>query len=215
MKTASAPIDFFNLFCDNNFFVQICQETNFYNVQQSTDDVEQKTYLIQKAKIGRLKKASEIKRTIGVILYMGICKLPNRRMSWGSWTALHIISESMTRNRFEDIVSILGFNDNKEVIAEGQDGHNKLHKIQPLIDHFKTVFTNIAIPETYQATEEMMLPFKDRHRLKMSCQRSLSSGGTRYGAVQAFRATIWFWSPRGKRWKRATCKCISFVISLV
>ena len=96
----------------------------------------------------------------------------------------------MTRNRFEDIVSILGFNDNKKVIAEGQDSHNKLHKIQPLIDHFKTVFTNIAIPETYQANEEMMLPFKDRHRLKMSYQRSLSSGGTRYGVVQAFRATI-------------------------
>ena len=29
LKTTKAPTDFFNPFCDNNFFVQICQETNF------------------------------------------------------------------------------------------------------------------------------------------------------------------------------------------
>ena len=97
----------------------------------------------------------------------------------------------MTRNRFEDIVSILHFNDNKKVVAEGQDGHNKLHKIQPLIDHFKTVFSNSVIPETYQAIDEMMVPFKGRDELKMYMpKKPVKWGykGTRYGAVQAFRA---------------------------
>ena len=99
----------------------------------------------------RLKSVmvSEIKRTIGIILYVGICKLPNQRMYWGSRTAVPIIPESMTRNRFEDIVSILYFNGNKKVVAEGQGNHNKLHKIQPQIDHFKTLFSNSVIPETY------------------------------------------------------------------
>ena len=71
-------------------------------------------------------------------------------MYQGSRTAVPIISESMTRNRFEDIVSILHFQDNKKVVAESQDGHNKLRKIQPLIDHSKTVLRNSIIPKTYQ-----------------------------------------------------------------
>ena len=110
---------------------------------------------------------SKIKQTIGIILSMGVCKLLNRRMYWGSSTAVPIISESMTRNRFEDIFSILHFNDNEKVAAEGQDGHNKLHKIQPLIDHFKIVFSNSVIPSTSQANNEMMVPFKEYHGLKM------------------------------------------------
>ena len=83
LKTTSYPIDFFNLFCDNNFFVQICQETNFYNVQQSTDAVPKN--IKRRTSFKRLKSVtvSEIKQTIGIILYICIIciyKLPNRRM---------------------------------------------------------------------------------------------------------------------------------------
>ena len=82
---------------------------------------------------------------------MGICKLPSRRMYWGSQTAVPIISESMTKNRFEDM-SILHFND-KKVVAESQDGHNRLHKIQPLIDHFKTLADRSFLKHTRPSTK--------------------------------------------------------------
>ena len=73
----------------------------------------------------------------------------------------------MTRNRFEDIVSTLHFNDNEKVAAEGQNGHDKLHKIQLLVDHYKKMFSNSVIPATYQANNEMMVQFKGYHGLKM------------------------------------------------
>ena len=73
----------------------------------------------------------------------------------------------MTRNCFEDIVSILHFNDNEKVAAEGQNGHDKLHKIQLLVDHYKKMFSNSVIPATYQANNEMMVQFKGYHGLKM------------------------------------------------
>ena len=82
---------------------------------------QQKTYFVQKAKIVMV---NEIKRTICIILYMDISKLPNQRIYWGSRPAVPIISKSMSRDRFEDILSILHFSDNKKVVAEGQDGHN-------------------------------------------------------------------------------------------
>ena len=120
----------------------------------------------------RLKSVtvSETKQIIAIILYMGIFKLPNWWMYWGSRTAVPIISESMTRNRFEDNVSILHFNENKKGIVEGQDTHSKLHKILPLTDHFKTVFSNIVIPETYQAIYDMMVLWTQNAYAKEVCQ---------------------------------------------
>ena len=174
LKTTSAPIDFFNLFCDDNFFVQTCQVTKIYNVQQSRDGLMEAVakYNKRRTLFKRLKSVmvSEIKQIIAIILYTGICKLPNWWMYWGSRTTVPIISESMNRNHFEDSVSILHFNENKKVIVEGQDAHNKLHKILPLTDHFKTVFSNIAIPETYQAIDDMMVPRSQNVYAKEVCQ---------------------------------------------
>ena len=212
MKTTSAPIEFFNLFCDNNFFVQICQEANFYNVQPSTDGFMETVLKNNKrhTSFKRLKSVtvSEIKQAIGIILYMGICKLPNQRMYWGSWAAVPIISESMTRNRFEDIVSTLHFNDNEKVAAEGQNGHDKLHKIQLLVDHYKKMFSNSVIPATYQANNEMMVQFKGYHGLKMYKPKKLVKWWYKIWSCAGISGYVYgFWSSRGKRCKRATRKC--------
>ena len=42
---------------------------------------------------------------------MGVYKYPNRRMYWGQSIYVPFISEAMNRNRFEEILSILHFND--------------------------------------------------------------------------------------------------------
>jgi len=161
LTTTSAPIDFFRLFCDDKFYDEICQETNFYNVQRSTAGFKEAVTnnKHRRTSFRKLKPAttSEIKRVVGIILYMGICKLPNRRMYWGRQTSIPIISSSMPRNRFDELVAI----------PDGQDGYNRLHKIQPIIDHFRGKFTEIAVPETHQAIDEMMVPFKGHHGAKM------------------------------------------------
>jgi len=73
----------------------------------------------------------------------------------------------MPRNRFDELVSILHFNNNTIAIPDGQDGYNRLHKIQPIIDHFRGKFTETVVPETHQAIDEMMIPFKGHHGAKM------------------------------------------------
>ena len=109
----------------------------------------------------------ELKRFFGIVLYMGIHKLPNRRMYWGNFTSVPGTSTTMTRNRFDEILSILHFNDNNTALSVASLNHNKLYKVHPIIDHFRTVFKEVVIPETCRAIDEMMIPFKGHHGAKM------------------------------------------------
>ena len=102
---------------------------------------------------------TEIKKVIGIILFMGIHKLPNRRLYWGNKT--------MTRNRFQKILAILHFNDNNSMVVQNSPDYNRMHKLQPLIDHLRNAFIESVTLETYMAVDEMMIPFKGRHSAKM------------------------------------------------
>ena len=73
----------------------------------------------------------------------------------------------MTQNRFDEILSKLHFNDNTTAFPATSPHHNKLHKIQTIANHFKSKFKDTIAPETFQATDEMMVPFKGKHRAKM------------------------------------------------
>ena len=98
---------------------------------------------------------------------MGVHKLPNRRIYWGTFTNVPVISETMTRNRFDEILSILHFNDNNLASPSTLPDHNKLHKIQPVIEFFNARFSEVVFPETNEAVDEMMIPFKGKHSVKM------------------------------------------------
>ncbi|CAB3987582.1 Hypothetical predicted protein [Paramuricea clavata] len=73
----------------------------------------------------------------------------------------------MSRNRYEEILSILHFNNNEEAVTDPADPkYDKLFKVKPLADHFRHVFKGSVTPETMQAIDEMMIPFKGRHSAK-------------------------------------------------
>ena len=97
---------------------------------------------------------------------MGVYKYPNRRMYWGQSIYVPFISEAMNRNRFEEILSILHSNNNSKNKPPSYPAFNKLFKIQPLIDHFRKVFSQSLIPKTEEAIDEMMIPFNGQHRCK-------------------------------------------------
>ena len=73
----------------------------------------------------------------------------------------------MTRNRFSEIISILHFNDKTIAFPVALPNSNKLHKIQNTVDHFRSKFKETSV-ETFQAVNEMMVPFKDKLRVKMN-----------------------------------------------
>ena len=79
---------------------------------------------------------------------MGIHKLPNRRLYWENKTRVPLIADAMSRNRFEEVLSALHFNDNEQISAKGSPEYDRMFKHIPLLDHFKKAFADAVTPET-------------------------------------------------------------------
>ena len=71
----------------------------------------------------------------------------------------------MTVNRFEEIKRFLHLNDNTKYVEKGQPGHDKLHKVRPLIDALNCQLAKIPVEENVSVDEQIVL-FKGGHALK-------------------------------------------------
>ena len=168
----SEPIEFFRQFFNIDFIERTTFQTNLYNTQRSVQGykVAVKRRRTSDTSFKKVKPVTqiEIQRLFGIVLYMGIHKLPSRRMYWATKTCVPIIADSLTRNRYEEILSILHFSNNQEAATDPADPEfNKMYKLQPVIEHFSNVFKASVVPETMQAIDEMMIPFKGRHSAKI------------------------------------------------
>ena len=151
---------FFSLFFSNEILNYITFQTNLYN-----NEISHARGTKPVSPVSR----EEIKKLFGIILFMGIEKFPNRKMYWNPVTFFKVISESnMTRNRFDELLRVLHFNNKAFQKNPGEVGANCLFKPQPIIDHFHhDFFSTSVIPGTMLAVDEMMVAFKARHKLKV------------------------------------------------
>ena len=77
------PIEFFNMFCDDDFIDAIVYQSNLYNTQRlMVINYLQINGHPQKKVFDLLNQSQKLKLKIffGIIFYMGVCKYPNRRM---------------------------------------------------------------------------------------------------------------------------------------
>ena len=79
----------------------------------------------------------ELYAFFAIFIVMGIKKLPSIDMYWSGnyMIGCKLISETMTRDRFQIINRFLHVSNNDDAIPKGQPGYNPLFKVQPLIDH--------------------------------------------------------------------------------
>ena len=112
---------FFREFVDDGILEHITFQTNLYATQQS-----------QRKGCKQIKPFSrnEIEKGIGIILLIGTHKLPNQRMYWANLSKVLVISEAMTRNRFEDILRYLHYNDNTVDLKHSDPNFSNLFKLQ-------------------------------------------------------------------------------------
>ena len=113
--------------------------------------------------------AEEMKAFIGIIILMGILKLPRLELCWShQFPEIESpgISKVMTLVRFEQLFRYCHLSNNNNQIPCGQPGYNKLYKIRPLLDiivpHFKKEY-NI---HKECSIDEAMIPFKGRLAFK-------------------------------------------------
>lgn len=121
-------------------------------------------YATQRNKTLNLK-AHEFFAFVGINFFMGYHKLPSWRHYWSTSEDLGIsvVRQTMSRDRFDFILSSLHVNDNAQIPHNNTD---KLFKLRPLISTLNGTF-----PEVYSGTREIsvdesMILFKGRSCLK-------------------------------------------------
>jgi hypothetical protein len=71
----------------------------------------------------------------------------------------------MNRNHFEQLLTMLHFNDNEA--ADNQDQEiDRIHKIRPLMQKLLTRFQDVVNPERNVCIDETMVPFRGRLKFK-------------------------------------------------
>ena len=125
---------------------------------------------------------------IGAILFMGIVKLPTRGMYWQEATRVPLISESITANRFNEIICMIHFNDNS-IIDDNET--NCMFKIQPFVDALKHNFRFTVLPDTCMAVDEQMIPCKGRNGLRQYLTKKPKKWGYKLCALAGVSGCVY------------------------
>lgn len=144
------PIDLFRMFFPEDFMKFICLESQKYANFKGKHDFS--------------VSVNEMYIYFGILILSGYCKVPFRRMYWETKADTYnpLISNSISRDRFELIHRFLHFNDNNAI-----DADNKTYKVQPLIDRVNMVSQSLAIPlGSSFSLDEAMEPYFGHHHMK-------------------------------------------------
>lgn len=148
-------IDYFENIWDKDIFDVIVKQTNLYAKQKQSKNWTDTT-------------VEELKATLGMIVLMGIHKLPSLKCYWSSDDILHVeaIARIMTLNRYKKIIENLHCNDNERVFDKNHSKHDKLHKVRPLLDMLNANLGKVYKPSSFYCVDESMIAFKGRCVLK-------------------------------------------------
>ena len=130
---SNTPLDFFELFLDNDMVDRIVEETNRYACQERSAQ----NHLSPWSEVAR----EDILAFISMNIAMGIISLPSIRDYWSNepLMAHPWFGTVMSRNRFQQILRYFHIVDNSIAQDRASPGYDKLWKIRPLIDQINRV----------------------------------------------------------------------------
>lgn len=170
VKDAKTEINFFLALFSEEAFELFTLESNRYKLQMN------------KNKIAPITQ-EEMRKFIGIVLYMSVVHLPGRRDYWSDAMRQKFIADAMPVNRFEEILSILHVNDNEIEAKRDQPGYDRLHKVHPLLKIVQKNIGNCAETEMHMSVDEQMVPFKGHHSLKVYMKNKPKKWGYKVWAL--------------------------------
>ena len=160
-STLTSPIDWYDLFFTNEIVDHIVAETNRYAQQKiGSSHVTRRSRL----KSWKVTTHDEIRKLIGLMIYMGIVTLPEVSLYW-SKKKIYVgsfASRVMSRERFELLMRFLHLNDNTYEEAST----DSLFKIRPFIDAITDRFQTVYKPGSELVIDESMVPFRGRVKIR-------------------------------------------------
>ncbi|KAK2711309.1 hypothetical protein QYM36_012484 [Artemia franciscana] len=97
----------------------LVEETNRYALQQKSLELKY--------------TCKEIEQFLGILLLMGIVKLPHMSMYWETATRYPPVADTMVRYRFKNIRQFFQVNDSSKAVRKGNAGYDPLFKVRPLV----------------------------------------------------------------------------------
>lgn len=151
-------MDFFFLLFDDEILEMITHETNLY-AQQNPPGSRYNWYDTC---------VSELKLLLGMIIIMGIHKLPAYSDYWSSDCLLGVpsIVSGMPLDRFKVLIKCLHINDNNKMKPRSDPDYDRLHKLRPLFPKLKMNILREYTPNQDLSVDEAMVGFKGRSSLK-------------------------------------------------
>ena len=167
VSSREREIVYFEQLIDANVLQNIVTQTNLYASQERTVTRNGVPVVVRTLNWVDLT-VNELRAFIGCLIIMGIHVLPSVDNYWSSDSILGVpeISQVMTLKRYKKIIEVIHLNDNCSAVPKGQDGYNKLHKVEPLSSALKVNLTKKYKSSSHVAVDESMIPFKGRSSLK-------------------------------------------------
>ncbi|KAL8588964.1 hypothetical protein ACOMHN_065746 [Nucella lapillus] len=156
------PVDYLELFFDDDLINSIIINTNLYAQQFLEANPNLPPHA--RAKNWTPVDAGEMKRFLGLVLLMGIVKLPTIALYWSRRVLYRfgVFSSVMTRNRFQLILQFLHFHDNATMPGPNDPNYDRLYKIRPVVDHLHEKFQEVYEPRQAVCVDESLLLWKGR-----------------------------------------------------
>lgn len=142
----------FLIFFSDEMFELIHLETNKYAIQKNASTAN--------------ISYSEIKQYVGILVFMGVVKMPATRLYWSNNFRYNKIADVMSRNRFSTINRYFHEEDNTTTKGPGCVNYDKLHKVRLLLNILQSNMHDIP-PEERHSVDEQMIAFKGRSHFKV------------------------------------------------
>ncbi|KAJ8928565.1 hypothetical protein NQ314_018869 [Rhamnusium bicolor] len=126
------PYQFAKYFFTDNFLDHIVEQTILYSVQQRP---EKPVYTDR----------AEIESFFSTLIWMSMMNLPRSRLYWNLKFRFTQIAEQLSVNRWEEIKRFIHFNNNNNMPPKDDHSYDKLYKLRPLLDHFRS--RSLTIPK--------------------------------------------------------------------
>jgi len=151
VKNLQSPIEFFTYFFTDDLIDLIILETNRAAIAENVNT----QFKVDK---------HDIRRYIGILVFMSIFRYPNIEAHWGEY-GFRNIPDCMSKNRFEQIKKYLSFNDESKRVRKGQAGYDPIFRIRKVASHLNERFD--TIPKNARlCIDEQMCATKMVHHLR-------------------------------------------------
>ena len=145
--TINTPLDAFFSFFSKNLVNEITQQTMIYAQQRG--------------KIDFVVTIEEVVTFIGILIFSGYTPVPYRRLYWSVEPDVHndLVSASMRRNRFDEIMQFLHLADNSKVNSD------RYYKVRPLFKAVNETFKQLPLQPNI-SIDESMIKYYGKHSTK-------------------------------------------------